>query len=324
MQDASRLKRALYRAWVRRIGPRIAARARAAGGKRSVKDAVLFGIGHTLVYRALLERLGLRRVRLALSGAAPIAPEVLGFFAAIGVPIVEAWGMSETCGLGTFTAPEDVRLGTVGPPAAGIKVRIDPEDGEIQVAGPTLFRGYWNLADKTAESFLPDGYFLTGDVGEWDDGTRGEWNGSAHMRITDRKKDIIITAGGKNISPSEIENSLKTSPYIREAIVVGDRRKFLAALIGIELDTVGNWALRRGLPYTTYRDLTTKPEVIELIQDEVDRTNEKFARVEGVKKFRLLPKELDHEDGELTATQKVKRAAMAEMFGGLVEDIYGS
>ena len=136
-------------------------------------------------------------------------------------------------------------------------------------------------------------------------------------------KDIIITAGGKNIAPSEIENALKASPYIKEAIVIGDRRPYLAALIGIELDTVGDWAQTRRLPYTTYRDLAEKPEVIELVQGIVDEVNERFATVEQIKRFRMLPKELDHEDGELTATQKVKRSAIAKLFADLVEDMYG-
>jgi long-chain acyl-CoA synthetase len=136
--------------------------------------------------------------------------------------------------------------------------------------------------------------------------------------------DIIITSGGKNISPSEIENSLKTSPYVKEAMIVGEGRKYLAALIGIELDTVGDWATRRNIPYTTYRDLSEKPEVLELIQRIVDETNKKFARVENIRKFKMIPKELDHEDGELTATQKLKRAAMERMFKDLIDEMYTS
>ena len=155
---------------------------------------------------------------------------------------------------------------------------------------------------------------MTGDV--------GEWVGGSHVRIIDRIKDIIITAGGKNISPSEIENSLKTSLYVKEAMVIGDRRRFLSALIGIELDTVGDWALRRNIPYTTYRDLAEKPEVLELIQGVVNETNEKFARVESIREFRMIPKELDHEDGELTATQKIKRSSMEEAFNELIEEMY--
>jgi long-chain acyl-CoA synthetase len=160
----------------------------------------------------------------------------------------------------------------------------------------------------------PDGWLHTGDVGEWVDGT--------HIRISDRIKDIIITAGGKNISPSEIENALKASPYIKEAIVIGDRRKFLTALIGIELDTVGNWAQKRKLPFTTYRDLSQKREVRDLVQGIVDDVNRQFADVETIKKFALLPKELDHEEGELTATQKVRRSAISDQFGELIESLY--
>jgi long-chain acyl-CoA synthetase len=178
-----------------------------------------------------------------------------------------------------------------------------------------VFVGYWNNPEATAATIDRDGWLHTGDVGEWD----GE-----HLKIVDRLKDIIITSGGKNISPSEIENTLKTSPFIKEAVVIGDRRKFLSALIGIDGDVVGSWAQGKGIAYTTYHDLTKKPEVVSLIQKAVDQTNAKFARVEEVKQFRLLPKELDHEDGEVTATQKVKRSAIADIFGDLIEDMYGS
>jgi long-chain acyl-CoA synthetase len=195
-------------------------------------------------------------------------------------------------------------------------LRIDEETGEIQTRHPGVFKGYWNKPEKTAEAFTDDGWLRTGDVGEWVDGT--------HVKIIDRMKDIIITSGGQNVSPSEIENSLKVSPFIKEAMCIGDGRKYLTALLAIEFDTVGDWATRRGIPYTTYRDLAQKPQVIELMQSIVDETNRKFARVENVRKFRMIPKELDHEDGELTATQKLKRAAMSEMFGDLVEDMYGS
>jgi len=177
-----------------------------------------------------------------------------------------------------------------------------------------VFAGYWNKPDKTAETIDHDGWLHTGDVGEWVDGT--------HVKIVDRIKDIIITAGGKNISPSEIENSLKTSPFIKEAVVIGDQKPYLTALIGIELDTVGDWAQRRKIPYTTYRDLSEKEEVLKLVQGVIAKTNERFARVENIRKFRMMPKELDHEDGELTATQKVKRTSMHDMFGYLVTDMY--
>jgi long-chain acyl-CoA synthetase len=283
-------------------------------GSHTVKTRLLYAIGYPVVFRALKERLGLRRCWWAGSGAAPIAPEILEFFMGIGVPVLEFYGMTENSAIATFNSPGGMILGTVGEPYANIGLRIDEETGEIQIKHAGVFAGYWNKPEQTAETFTEDGWLKTGDVGEWVEGT--------HVRIVDRIKHIIITSGGKNISPSEIENSLKTSPYVKEAMVIGDGRKHLTALVGIELDTVGDWALRKQIPYTTYRDLSEKPEVLELVQGVVNATNEKFARVETIKKFRMIPKELDHEDGELTATQKVKRRAMEEMFSELIEGMY--
>jgi long-chain acyl-CoA synthetase len=311
--DASWLKRRLLGfglGLARRIG-RIKV---AHGGDHTLQTRVLAAVGWVLVFRAMRERLGLRRCRYASSGAAPIAPEVLEFFIGLGVPVYEIYGMTENSAIATVNFVGRMKLGTVGEPYPDIDFRLDPVTNEIQVRHAGVFAGYWNKPDKTAETFTDDGWLMTGDVGEWVDGT--------HVRIVDRIKHIIITSGGKNVSPSEIENSLKTSPYVKEAMVIGEGRNYLTALIGIEADTVGDWALRRGLPYTTYRDLSEKPEVFELIQGVVDATNEKFARVENIRRFALLPKELDHEDGELTATQKLKRGAMMDAFGDLVESMY--
>jgi len=311
--DASWFKRTNLKfglALARRIGKAKVANA----GEHTFSTRILAAIGWVLVFRAMRERIGLRRCRYAGSGAAAIAPEVLEFFIGIGVPVYELYGMTENSAIATANFVGRMKLGTVGEPYDDIEFRIDEESGEIQCRHAGVFAGYWGKPDKTAEVFTEDGWLMTGDVGEWVDGT--------HVRIVDRIKHIIITSGGKNISPSEIENSLKTSPYVKEAMVIGEGRNYLTALIGIELDTVGDWALRRGLPYTTYRDLSEKPEVIELISKVVDETNEKFARVENIRKFALLPKELDHEDGELTATQKLKREAMLSLFGDLVESMY--
>ncbi len=283
-------------------------------GEHTILSRILYGFGYPIVFRALKDRIGLRRVRYSSSGAAPIAPEVIRDFLGMGVPLFELYGMTENAAVATCNFPGSNKVGTVGMPYPDIGLRIDEDSGEIQTKHPGVFKGYWNKPEKTAEAFTDDGWLKTGDVGEWVDGT--------HVKVVDRIKDIIITSGGKNISPSEIENSLKTSPYIKEAMVVGDRRKFVSALIAIESDVVGDWATRRQIPYTTYRDLTEKPEVIELVQGVVDQTNKKFARVESVREFRLIPKELDHEDGELTATQKLKRNAMRDMFGDLIEGMY--
>ena len=284
------------------------------GGRHTAASRVAHWIFYPLVFRALQERVGLRHCRRASSGAAPIAPEVLQFFMGIGVEVYELYGMTENSAVATCNYPGRLKLGTVGEPYPGTDLRIHEETGEIQTKHPGVFAGYWNKPEKTAETFTEDGWLRTGDVGEWVDGT--------HVKIVDRMKDIIITSGGKNISPSEIENSLKASPFIKEAMVIGDGRKYLTALIGIELDTVGNWALRKNIPYTTYRDLTEKPEVLEMVQGIIDDSNAKFSRVEGLKKFVMIPKELDHEDGELTATQKLKRSSMMDMFGDLVESMY--
>ena len=284
------------------------------GGKHTASSRVLNAIFYPLVFRALQERVGLRHCRRASSGAAPIAPEVLEFFMGIGIEVFELYGMTENSAVATVNYPGRVKLGTVGEPYDDIGLRIHEETGEIQTKHAGNFKGYWQKPEKTAETFTEDGWLKTGDVGEWVDGT--------HVKIVDRMKDIIITSGGKNISPSEIENTLKANPFIKEAMVVGDGRKYLTALIAIELDVAGDWALRKNISYTTYRDLSEKPEILELVQSAVDHTNEKFARVEGIKKFRMIPKELDHEDGELTATQKLKRSAMMDLYGDLVETMY--
>jgi long-chain acyl-CoA synthetase len=290
MGDASRLKRAVHKLALRRGG----AFAR-------------------LVHRPLLDKLGLSRCRNAVSGAAPIAPSVLEYFRSLGVPVREGYGQTENTAICTYTPGDDVRIGTVGKAVPGVEIRI-ADDGEILTRSAGVFQGYFKDPESTRETVDADGWLHTGDVGTLDE--------DGFLTITDRKKDIIITAGGKNISPSEIENRLKTSPYVREAVVVGDRRKHLAALIGIEADTVGDWASRRNLPFTTYADLARKPEVRELIGGCVEEVNRDLAQVETIKRFTLLAKELDHEDGELTATQKVKRRAIEERFSDEIEELY--
>jgi long-chain acyl-CoA synthetase len=311
MGDASWLKRAVYRFW-KSQGTRLA--------RKRMRDAmnpfdhVWYALGWAMLYRSTRQKLGLMRVRNAVSGAAPISPAVLEYFWALGVPVREVYGQTENTAQATMTPAGDVRIGTVGVPVPGAEVRIDPATGEILTRGSGTFVGYYRNPEATAETVDSDGWLHTGDVGVID--------GDGFLTITDRMKDIIITAGGKNISPSEIENKLKVSPFIREAIVVGDGRKYLSALIGIESDTVGNWATRKQIPYTTYADLSAKPEVEKLIADVVAEANVELAQVETIKAFRLLQKELDQEDGEMTATQKVKRAAIAAEFADLIDSMY--
>jgi long-chain acyl-CoA synthetase len=313
LASATWLKRWHARCWLS-VADWIGSRLVATGGRHTVATRMVYAVGWAFFFRALRERIGMRRVRYAASGAAPIAPDVLKFFMGIGVPMHEVYGMTENSAIATGNRPGRVKLGTVGEPHIGVELRIDAETGEIQTRHPGTFVGYFRDPDATARAMTGDGWLRTGDVGEWVGGT--------HVRITDRAKDIIITSGGKNVSPSEIENALKASPYVKEAIVIGDRRPYLSALIGIELDTVGDWAQRRGLAYTTYRDLSERPEVIALVQSIVDGVNARHPTVEHIRRFTMLPKELDHEDGELTATQKVKRASIAKLFADQVDELY--
>jgi long-chain acyl-CoA synthetase len=311
MGDAGWLKRANYRLWTS-VGRGIARR-RWVRGRFGLLDRILYAFGWLALYRPLREKIGLSRCRRALSGAAPIAPEVLEYFWSIGVPVVEGYGQTENTAQATVVSVDEVRIGTVGRAVPDCELRLD-ETGEILTRGPATFLGYFRDETATAETIDPDGWLHTGDIGELDqDGV---------LRIVDRMKDIIITAGGKNISPSEIENKLKVSPYVREAVVIGDRRKHLSALIGIEIDTVGDWAQKQGIAFTTYADLAGKPEVVDLIDGWVSTVNVSLAQVESVKRFALLPKQLDTHDGEVTATQKVKRRAIEADFASLIEEMY--
>ncbi len=311
--NATWAKRTAYRL-AEGIGARVARQRARDGGRLSGPNIVLHALAWVLAYRTLRRHLGLARVRLGVSGAAPIATDVLMFFLGMGVVIHEGYGMTENTACATANRSGRVKIGTVGEPQPGIELRLDEGTGEVLTRHPANFVGYWGQPEATREAIDADGWLHTGDVGEWVDGT--------HLRIVDRIKDIIITAGGKNVSPSEIENALKASPYIREAVVIGDRRPYLTALVGIEFDTVADWASRNRIEYTTYRDLACKPPTVDLVAGVVRSVNERFARVETVRKFRMLHKELDHEDGELTATQKLKRGPFAATVPHLVEDMY--
>ncbi|MCB9411984.1 MAG: AMP-binding protein [Actinobacteria bacterium] len=313
MLAASRVKRANYAFWMG-VGNRMAQKLVANGGRHTWQTRIMYALGYVFLFRALRDRVGLRKVRAAASAAAPISPEVLYFFFTMGVVINELYGMTENSAVATANRAGRIKLGTVGEPQPEVEVRLDDATGEILTRHPGNFAGYWRRPDATAEALDSDGWLHTGDVGEWVDGT--------HLKIVDRIKDIIITAGGKNISPSEIENSLKASPFIREAVVIGDKRPYLTALIGIEEDTVGGWAQARRIPYTTYRDLSEREEVLRLVQGIIADTNTKLARVENIRKFRMITKALGHEDGDLTATQKVKRSALTQTFADLIDDMY--
>jgi long-chain acyl-CoA synthetase len=310
MKDASWLKRKIFEGFFQ-VGQRVT-RLNLDKKPAPLGLCLLHGLGDLFLYRALKLELGLLRTRVVLSGAAPISPEVLKFFHSVGIPVLEGYGMTEQTGVACANRPDDVRLGTVGKPLPGVEIQL-AEDGEILIRCPHNFVGYYRDPEATAR-ILEGGWLHSGDVGEWDS--------AGSLKITDRKKEIIITSGGKNIAPSEIENRLKVSPYITQAIVIGDRRKYLTALIQIDYENVGKWAQERNIPYTTFKSLAQNPQVYELIRREVEEANRDFSSVETVKKLTLLEKELDHDDDELTATLKVRRKAINERFGHLIEAMY--
>ena len=309
MKDASRLKKALFEI-ASKLG-NFSANRRLEYGDKDLLAKITNFVAQVICFRALKKKLGLLNVDNAVSGAAPIAPEILKFFMNMGVPIYEGYGMTENSAVATGNKPGSVKLGTVGVPQPDVEIKL-ADDGEILVRHPGVFLGYYKNEEATKETIDKEGWLYTGDVGAYD---------GKFLKIIDRKKDIIITSGGKNVSPSEIENNLKTSPYIKEAIVIGDDRKFLSALVGIEYDIVSNWALRKNIPHTTYRNLSENEEVNNLIWDEIKKANDRTSSL-SIRKFRMITKELDHEDGDLTATQKAKRNVIMEKFSDLIEEMY--
>ncbi|MBK9136907.1 MAG: AMP-binding protein [Betaproteobacteria bacterium] len=308
MQEAGRLQRALY-AWALRAGEPFAEKSPA---QRAPTERLRFTLAYLLVFRALQNFIGLRSARIALTGAAPIPPAVVRFFRTIGVPLVEVYGLTESTGMVTGQHLDRVAIGTVGEPTAGVEARVE-ENGELCLRGPMVFQGYYKNPQATAEA-IRDGWLHTGDVVQAD--------GKGRLRIVDRLKDIMITAGGKNLTPSEIENTMKASPFIKECIVVADGRKYATALIQIDAETVGKWAESRRLAYTHFRSLAEAAPVRELVSAEVDKGNAQLAPVSQIKRFHLLTKELDHDDGEVTATLKVRRASIYKLYAGEIEALY--
>src|SRR3954463_4499763 len=251
------------------------------------------------------------RIELAVTGAAPINPEILRFFDAAGVLIIEGWGMTETSTAATVSTREDFKIGTVGKPFPGVEIKI-AEDGEILVKGPNIFQGYHKNPEATAET-LVDGWLHTGDIGEVDS--------EGYMKITGRKKDIIITAGGKNITPANLEAEIKQHPLVSQCVVIGDRRPYLVALVTLDAEEAEKLGKERGEP-TDPASMAANPAVREVIDTHVAKINEKFARVEQVKKISILPQDLSQEGGELTPTLKVKRNVVADKYSAEIEALY--
>ena len=300
--------------WAIGRGQRIADRRLGNGGRfASVADRLEFAALWLTVFRSLQTWMGLNRAGGRLyCGGAPISPEVLRFFWAIGLEIYQVFGMTESAGFTHSQCAGHTAQGSCGPVLEGWEERF-AEDGELILKSDGIFSGYLHNEAATRDAII-DGWLHTGDIG------RHDADGS--LFITDRKKDVMITSGGKNITPSLIENRLKDSPYIREAILIGEGRKYLSALIQIDLDVVGKWAQSHGIAYTNYPTLARHPRIRALIESEIARFNSEFARVENVRRFAILEKELDHDDGEVTATMKVRRRAIETKFAPLIDALY--
>ena len=310
MREATWLGRLAYGTALR-VGMGLADR-RIAGGRPSLLQRLAFRVADFFVLDNVKRSIGLHRARGAATGAAPIAPELIRWYLALGIDMVEVYGQTENTGLATAMPPDRIKLGTVGVARPNTEVRVSA-DGEILLKGPHVFMGYYGKPEKTAETIV-DGWLHTGDVGTID--------ADGFVRITDRMKDIIITAGGKNVTPSEIENQLKFSPYISDAVVIGDRRKFLSCLVMIDHETVAQYAQEKNVPFSNFASLCRAQEVQDLIWGEIERVNRQLARVETIKTFRLIEQLLTAEDEELTPTMKLKRAYVNVKYKNLIDGMY--
>ena len=312
LKEAGAIQQAAY-AWGIGVGTTIANKV-LAGEPIGAWLKLKFTVAQWLALNNVRKLIGIHRARFLVTGAAPISPDLVRWYLALGVPMLEVWGMTETCGASTGVPVAKMKPGSIGPAAAFNEVRLDPVTGEILVRGKNVFAGYLNLPEKTAETIDKDGWLHTGDVGVVD--------ADGYFRITDRMKDIIITAGGKNITPSELENELKFSPYITDAVVIGDKRAYLTVIVMIDQENVEKFAQDQDVPFSNYASLTKAPEIQALIQGELDRVNKKFARVEQIKKFFLLDTQLTAEDEELTPTMKLKRKLVEKKYSPQIEAMY--
>jgi long-chain acyl-CoA synthetase len=312
VKEASRVQQWAY-AWSIGVGTQIADLF-LAGKPISLGLKCRFALARWLALDNARKLIGIHRSRLLLTGAAPISPELIRWYLALGVPMVEGWAQTESGALGTIMKPDAIRPGTIGRAASGVEVRVDPETSELLIRGPNVFMGYLNQPEMTARTIDADGWLHSGDVGSVD--------AQGFFRITDRMKDIIITAGGKNITPSEWENELKFSPYVTDAVVIGDKRAYLTALVMIDQENVEKFAQDNDIPFSNYTSLTRAPEVRALVQAEIDKVNTKFARVEQIKKFFLLESQLTAEDEELTPTMKLKRKLVQQKYAAQIDAMY--
>lgn len=311
LKDATPLQQWVYRRAIK-IGYRMVD-CRIEGKAPSLALRVANRVAYQLVFRNIRRMIGLDRCRIAFTGAAPIAPDLIRWYLALGIDIHEVYGQTENCGVATMMPGSRIKLGSVGRAVPWGEVALSP-DGEILIKGDFLFMGYLNQPEKTAETIDPRGWLRTGDVGTIDN--------EGFVRVTDRMKDIIITSGGKNITPSEIENQLKFSPYISDAVVIGDKRPYLTCLVMIDQENVEKFAQDHDIPFTNYASLCRASEIQDLIWHEIEGVNANFARVETIKKFYLIERQLTPEDEELTPTMKLKRNFVNKRYAAEIDAMY--
>ena len=314
LAEATNLEKLAYK-WAIGVGMKMVARYEA-GRPIGAGLRALHRLARFLVLDNVRKLIGIHRCRFLITGAAPISPDLVRWYMALGVPMIEVWGMTESGGGATCTPVSRIKPGMIGIANAYCEVKVAPESGELLIRGDNVFMGYLNQPDKTAEAIDAEGWLHTGDVGYVD--------ADGFFRISDRLKDIIITAGGKNITPSEIENQLKFSPYITDAVVIGDKRPYLVCLIMIDHENVEKFAQDHDIPFSNYAGLCRAPEVLRLIEGELARVNKEFARAEQVKRFRLIEQKLTAEDEELTPTMKLKRKFVNQKYADLIESMYRS
>ena len=311
LAEATNLEKLAYK-WAIGVGMKMVALYEA-GQPIGAGLKALHWLGRFLVLNNVRKLIGIHRCRFLITGAAPISPDLVRWYMALGIPMLEVWGMTETGGGATCTPVSRIKPGMIGIANAYCEVKV-ADNGELLVRGDNIFMGYLNQPEKTAETIDAEGWLHTGDVGTVD--------ADGYFRISDRIKDIIITAGGKNITPSEIENQLKFSPYVTDAVVIGDKRPYLVCLIMIDQENVEKFAQDHDIPFSNYASLCRAPEILKLIEGELARVNKEFARVEQVKKFRLIEQKLGAEDEELTPTMKLKRKFVNQKYADLIESMY--
>ena len=310
VQEQSPFKQKVFY-WGQKVGNKIST-LREQKKKPGLLLKLKYKIAYAIIFKKLQNALG-GRVRWMTASGAPTAREIILFFNSAGIMVIEGYGMTECCAPATMSNIADYRIGTVGRPLPGVDIKI-ADDGEILIKGDNVFKGYWKMPEETKDSFTPDGYFMSGDIGVFDD--------AGFLMITDRKKDLIITSGGKNVAPQKIENLIKSDPLFTQTIVIGDKRKYLTALVNISQEQAERVAKEKGIEFTSFNDLIENERFQKIVEEHIQTCNQKLARYETVKKVGIIRNEFSKETGELTATLKVKRKVVQEKYKSIIDSLY--